>query len=70
MNDNTKPNDLTACKFLRLPEVLTLIPISRSSWYKGIQDGRFPKPVKLSTRTAAWRVEDIEKLISEISEGD
>ncbi len=26
--------------FLRLKSVLELIPISRSSWYQGIQDGR------------------------------
>jgi len=52
--------------FLRLPQVLEFIPISKSSLYAGIAKGRYPKPVKLSERTSAWRVEDIRKLISEL----
>jgi len=27
---------------LRLPEVLAIFPISRSTWYQGIKDGRYP----------------------------
>jgi len=42
-----------------------IIPVSRSSWYKGISEGRYPKPVKLSERTSAWRVKDIRKLIED-----
>jgi prophage regulatory protein len=49
--------------FLRLPEVLKLIPVSRATWWEGCKTGRFPKPVKLSKRTTAWRVEDIRTLI-------
>lgn len=40
-----------------------IIPVSRSTWYAGVSDGRFPQPVRLSERIAAWRVEDIKKLI-------
>jgi len=54
--------------FLRLPSVLKLIPISRSSWYSGIQTGRYPRGVKLSANTTAWRAEDIRELINELSE--
>ena len=43
-----------------------LIPISRSSWYAGVKDGRFPKPVKLGRRIAAWRVEEIRDLIKRL----
>jgi prophage regulatory protein len=48
--------------FLRLPEVLRIIPVSRSTWYAGIQAGDYPAPVKLGLRAAAWRRSDIEKL--------
>ncbi len=48
--------------FLRLPQVLEIIPISKSSWWKGIKEGRFPKPVKLSERTSAWLRTDIDAL--------
>lgn len=52
--------------FLRLDQVLQLIPISQSSWYSGIKNGRFPQPVKLGPRTTAYRAEDIRKLIDEL----
>ena len=54
--------------FLRLKSVLALIPVSRSSWYQGVADGRFPKPVKLGVRTSAWRVEDIRALIDKFGD--
>ena len=41
-----------------------IIPISRSSWYAGIESGRFPKPVyPFGPRTPVWKVEDIRALI-------
>jgi predicted DNA-binding transcriptional regulator AlpA len=51
---------------VRLPLILAPrgpIPISRSSWWAGVQQGRYPKPVKLGPRITAWRVEDIKALI-------
>ena len=52
--------------FLRLPEVLAIIPVSKTAWWEGIRQGRFPKGVKLSTRTTAWPVAEIRKLIEEL----
>ncbi len=54
--------------FVRLPGILAPngpIPVSRSTWWAGIKDGRYPKPVKLGPRITAWRVEDIRALITE-----
>ncbi len=51
--------------FVRLSAILAPngpIPVSRSTWWAGVKDGRFPKPVKLSRRVTAWRVEDIRAL--------
>ena len=53
--------------FLRLPQVLAIVPVSKSSWWKGCRTGRYPKPVKLGPRTTAWRVEDIAALIASFS---
>lgn len=61
-----KDNLLPATGFVRLSTILKLIPISKSSWWAGVQSGRYPKSVKLSTRTTAWRVEDIYKLINDL----
>ncbi len=50
--------------FLRLPQVLALIPISRSAWWAGIREGKFPRGIKLGSKTTVWRAEDIRALIT------
>lgn len=52
--------------FLRLPEVLKLIPVSKSTWWAGVKSGRYPKSIKLSDRITAWRVDEIRHLIHAI----
>jgi predicted DNA-binding transcriptional regulator AlpA len=52
--------------FVRLTSILAPngpIPVSKSTWWAGVQQGRYPKPVKLGPRITAWRVEDIKALI-------
>ena len=49
-------------RFLRLPEVLKRIPVSKSTWWAGIRKGIYPKPVKLSERTSAWSEREIDEL--------
>lgn len=59
--------------YVRLPQIIgnpkaeppipAIIPVGKSTWWQGVKDGRFPKPVKLGPRTTAWRVEDIRALI-------
>ncbi len=52
--------------FVRLPTVLAIFPVSRSAWWEGIKEGRYPKPVKLSKRASAWSVADVRALIERI----
>ena len=56
--------------FLRLPQVLELIPVSKSTWWAGVASGRFPKSVKIGPRTTAWRAADINQLLEELSTGN
>jgi prophage regulatory protein len=53
--------------FYRLPTVLTKIPVSRSAWWQGIKDGRYPAGVKIGPRTTAWLKSDIEELCNRLS---
>jgi prophage regulatory protein len=53
--------------FLRLPQVLEIIPVSKSTWWGGIRCGKYPRPVKLSERTSAWRRSDILALCERLS---
>ena len=62
-------NSLPETGFIRLPTVLSVIPIAKSSFYAGIKKGVYPAPVKLSERTSAWKVEDIRNLIDRLGEG-
>lgn len=54
-------------RFLKLREVLSIIPVSRSTWYLGIRKGIYPKPVKIGKRASAWRLSDIQKLVERLS---
>ena len=52
--------------FVRLSSILAPlgpIPVSKSSWWLGVRQGRYPAPLKLGPRTTVWRVEDIRALI-------
>lgn len=60
--------DIPETGFLRLKQVLTVIPLGKTCWWEGVKSGRFPKPVKLSQRCTAWRAEDIRELITTLSD--
>jgi predicted DNA-binding transcriptional regulator AlpA len=57
----------TKSGFLRLPQILQLIPIGRSTWWAGVASGKYPKGVKLGKKTTAWRVDEINELIEKLS---
>ena len=62
----THTTDLPSTGFLRLRQILAPagpIPVSKTTWWQGVKDGRFPKPTKLGERITVWRVEDIRALI-------
>jgi hypothetical protein len=42
-----------------------LIPISATTWWKGIASGAYPQPLKLGG-TTLWRAEDIHELVERI----
>ena len=67
---NMQPRDRYAepLGFLRLPQVLSLIPVSKATWWRGIRAGKYPSPIKLSQRVSAWRASDIQALLTRIGE--
>lgn len=51
--------------FVRLRSILAPegpIPVSKSTFWAGVKDGRFPAPVKLGKGTTVWRAEEIRAL--------
>lgn len=73
--ETTSKTETKPFRYYRLPEIIgdrkngipAIIPICKAAWYKGIKAGRYPKPVKLSERTSAWRSTDIDALIQRIN---
>jgi len=55
--------ELPADGYVRLDTVLTVYPVGKSTWWKGIKDGRYPAGVKLGPRLTAWKVQDIRALL-------
>ena len=52
-------------KYLRRPAVQDLTGLSRSTIYRLMEDGAFPRPVRLSPRTVAWRESDLTAWFAE-----
>lgn len=44
---------------IRLPDVLSLTKLSRSTIYRLIDEGKFPKQIKLSARSSGWREQEV-----------
>ena len=63
------PDKLPETGFLRIAQILELIPISKSTWWDGVKEKRFPQPVKIGPKTTVWRVEDIRAFITHLGMG-
>ena len=50
---------------LRRPDVEALTGLSRSTIYKFMRDGTFPKPVKLGPRAVGWVEDHIDAWIND-----
>ena len=68
-------NNLPETGFVRLSQIIgnpkagivPIIPVSRSSWLLGVEKGIYPKSIKLSERSVAYKVDDIRALIESLS---
>jgi predicted DNA-binding transcriptional regulator AlpA len=52
-------NEPRACAVLGGPET----PIHRSTLWRGIRAGRYPKPIKVSARACRWRLDELLAVI-------
>ena len=61
-------NNFPQTGFVRLSQILAPrgpIPVSKSTWWQGVKDGRFPQSLKLGPRTTVWKAEDIRALFED-----
>lgn len=55
-------NNLPRTGLVRIKQILAPvgpIPVSKSTWWQGVKEGRFPAPKKLGPGITVWRAEDI-----------
>jgi len=52
-------------QILKLPEVKSITSLSRSSVYRLITQGSFPKQIKLSERSSGWIKSEIEQWLAD-----
>ena len=57
----TKPRRAT--RLIRLPEVQHRVGLGRSTIYRWMAEGKFPKPVQLGGYAVAWPEDQIEEWI-------
>ena len=61
---------LPSTGYVGLPQVIALVPFSKSNLWRQIKSGAFPQPVKLPVRITAWRVDDVRRWIATHGPGD
>jgi prophage regulatory protein len=54
-------------KLLKLKQVTERVAQSKSTIYRGIDKGLFPRPVKLGSRMVRWLSDDIDAYLSRLS---
>ncbi|MGZ8262068.1 MAG: helix-turn-helix transcriptional regulator [Methylotenera sp.] len=54
--------------YVRIHQILSVIPVGRSSWWAGVKSGRYPAAIKLGANTTVWEAADIHNLIKKIAE--
>lgn len=46
-------------RLIRLPELVSLIGVKKSTIWKWVKQGNLPQPIKLSSRVTVWRLSDV-----------
>jgi predicted DNA-binding transcriptional regulator AlpA len=54
--------------FVRLPQILSVLPIGKSTWWAGVRSGRFPPPTKLGSRISVWEAQAIRGLLTSLAD--
>jgi prophage regulatory protein len=54
--------------YVRIDTVLSVIPVSKSTWWAWVASGKAPQPLKLSPGVTVWRAEDIRELINQCAD--
>lgn len=51
---------------MRIPQILEVMPVSKSKFWLMVQKGEFPKPIKIG-RSSFWTIEQVQAFLKEKS---
>jgi prophage regulatory protein len=49
---------------MRIPQILKVMPVSKSKFWLMVQKGEFPKPIKIG-RSSFWTIEQVQTFIKD-----
>ncbi len=52
-------------RYVRIKELSNMLGIGKSTIYRSVKDGKFPKQIKLTERTSVWKLSEINDWIDE-----
>lgn len=55
--------------YLTLKQILDIIPVSRSTWYRGMEEGIYPRQHRISKGRVGWAVAEIRQCELDIAQG-
>jgi prophage regulatory protein len=59
-------NQIPPITLMRIPQILKVMPVSKSKFWLMVQKGEFPKPVKIG-RSSFWTIEQVQAFLRERS---
>ncbi|MEO1167905.1 MAG: AlpA family transcriptional regulator [Pseudomonadota bacterium] len=52
-------------RLIRLPEVMSRVGLGRSTIYRWMSEGKFPKPVQLGGHAVAWACDEVDEWVAD-----
>jgi len=52
-------------RLIRMPELKSIVALSRATIYRLVQEGRFPQPVRQG-RTSAWPLNEVRAYVESV----
>jgi predicted DNA-binding transcriptional regulator AlpA len=69
MKQQQSPAELPRDGFVRINQILGVLPISASTWWRGIRAGIYPSGTKLGPKLTVWSASSIRELLAKIEAG-
>jgi len=57
-------NQIPPITLIRIPQILKVMPVSKSKFWLMVQKGEFPKPIKIG-RSSFWTIEQVQAYLRE-----